>query len=133
VLIDELKNENKDLVLSTLQNLEFTLDVSIEPCFSHEDHLVAFIKYDANRLKAREYIKKISDQTCYTARYHYCNTSMDALNRKKEIIYYRNMTLISFLFAIPTFVIAMILGISFISFLFEIGRNNHYLYYIILY
>jgi hypothetical protein len=101
--------ENQDEVITVLQNLDGILGVTLELCTSH-DHSIACVKYDANTLKAREVVKLVNDRTSYTVHYHQFNNSLDALNRKKEILYYRNMTIIAFIFAIPTFVIAMILG-----------------------
>jgi Cu+-exporting ATPase len=109
LLIDELNIENQDEVITTLQNLDGILGVALEQCGAHE-HSIACVKYDENVMKGRDVIKMVNERTSFTAHYHQFNNSLEAMSRKKEILYYRNMTIISFIFAIPTFVIAMILG-----------------------
>lgn len=121
--------ENQDEILVTLQNLDSILGVTLEQCTAHE-HSVACLRYDTNALKAREVVKMVNDQTSYTAHYHAFNNSLDALNRKKEILHYRNMTIIAFAFAIPTFLIAMVFGTSFIALffffrVFSLSRNDN--------
>lgn len=106
VQILELTKTNTNEIIDTIEAIPGVFQVTVEDCTTHEDHMVANIKFEPT-LKARDIIRKINE-TAFSAIYHPSNTSIDALNRKKEITYYRNMTISSFVFAIPSMLLMIL-------------------------
>lgn len=91
-------------------NIEKTLkrDKRINDAVVNFSTATATVEFDENEIKAEEINKKIEDAG-YKAHTITKDSDVEKRAREEEMAHYKKMTLISFVFAIPVFIIAMLM------------------------
>jgi len=105
--IDDIEETDISAVTRVLDAIPGITSTTVSRCLSHE-HFIATLSFDPAITKARDIIKE-GNKTVYRFSYHPFENNLDALNRTKEIEKYKWLMIISLIFTIPTFIIAMIL------------------------